>query len=240
MGISYLFVLSLYFQGHFFERSSKKKKDLKKRKRKKRKRTVINQEIMLSDWKDIRRMQASGLYFWDSCDGKTRIWNPSRKAFVRHSCGLGAGQTVDTCFCEVGSHLTCILRFISHRKLSEEMLKSSSACRKEEDSGQCAWCLCRCVYLVHLHDGITGTNSLDLPQPELQLNSFACLLQLKIMLPKSAWLDKQVNSETQLYIISPRRASYCSSRKMLLLQRIQAGRGVGAVHVSWWTSVFME
>lgn len=112
--------------------------------------------------------------------------------------GLGAGQSVDTCFCKVCSWLTCILRFISHRKLSEEKLKSSSACRKEEDSGQHAWCLYRYVYLVHLHDSITGTKNLDLPQPKLQLNSSACLLQLKIMLPKSAWLDKRVNSETQL------------------------------------------
>lgn len=33
-------------------------------------------------------------------------------------------------------------------------------------------------------DSSTGSENLDLPQPELQLNLFMCLLQLKIVLPK--------------------------------------------------------
>lgn len=35
-----------------------------------------------------------------------------------------------------------------------------------------------------------SSGNLDLPQPELQLNSFVCLLQLKIVWPKSVWLGK--------------------------------------------------
>lgn len=39
-------------------------------------------------------------------------------------------------------------------------------------------------------DSITGSENLDMPEPELQQKSFMCLLQLKIVLPKSVWLDK--------------------------------------------------
>jgi len=174
MGISYCLSYQFIFKDFFFFERGKKEK---KRKNKERMRTVRNQEIMPSDWKDIRRMQASGLYFWDSCDGKQGFEILLERHLYVILLGLGAGQSVDTCFCKVCSWLTCILRFISHRKLSEEKLKSSSACRKEEDSGQHAWCLYRYVYLVHLRDSITGTKNLDLPQPKLQLNSFACLLK---------------------------------------------------------------
>lgn len=152
---------------------------------------------------------------WDTCGGlfpgtygRMRIWNPySRKAFTCHTggckpCILDAGQDVNISIHKVSRHLDWILRFVfTQKKFQKTSLRARvlwhAGRRKAVGSVPTVFTGMFTSSISTAPDSSTGSENLDLPQPELQLNSFRCPLQLKIVLPKRVWLDKWISLETQ-------------------------------------------
>lgn len=159
VGISELFVLSVYFVWHFW-----KQKNSKKKKKNLLKITVRNQEMGPSGGEGRKGMRVFNLCLqclcgtcpWHSMVKRQSETLPSsRKAFTCHPGDAGQGVNP---------------KHTGRRKTAGSVpgvftgLSASSISVAPDSSG-----------------------NLDLPQPELQLNPSVCLLQLKIVLPKSAW-----------------------------------------------------
>lgn len=104
-------------------------------------------------------------------------------------------------FCRVCSHLNCVSRFVLTQKtVLKDKRESESSPARREAVGSVPGVL-TAVFASSISmapDGTTGSEHLDLAPPEQQLNSLMCLLWLKIVLPRSIWLDKAISLEAQL------------------------------------------